>query len=192
MERILFGICIVLFCIIILPRLCSTVEYFVSKLDGRKYVASDMETADTLARLHLDNLKLIKYMEKKYKGSEFEDEMVFLRKNYSKRGGGNLQENYHPTPEDTSYTTNKGDVIKICLRDPEDDKLYDYNTLMFVNLHELSHLSDRKIGHHASFWDNFKIVLQNAAEIGIYKPIDYGKTPIEYCGISISDNPYYN
>lgn len=194
MDKILFYTCVILFVIFILPKVCRIIrtEYYVSKIDGRDYVSSDIETANTLAMLHRDNKKLIKYMKKKYKNTEFESNVLFLEKNYKKNGGGNLRENYYPSPDDTSYTTNKGEVIAICLRNPKSDKIYNYNTLMFVNLHELSHLTDRQIGHNSSFWDTFKTVLTNAVELGIYKSEDYNTNPIEYCGIEISDQPYLN
>ena len=28
--------------------------------------------------------------------------------------------------------------------------------------------------------------------VKIYNPIDYSKTPARYCGMNITDNPYYN
>ena len=43
-----------------------------------------------------------------------------------------------------------------------------------------------------SVWENFKFILGNAVEIGIYKPIDYKKKPKGYCGMTITDNPYYD
>ena len=29
-------------------------------------------------------------------------------------------------------------------------------------------------------------------EIEIYKPVDYKKNPKKYCGMTITDNPYYD
>ena len=48
------------------------------------------------------------------------------------------------------------------------------------------------VGHQQDFWQNFKFVLINAKEFGIYDPIDYKNKPQEYCGMTIEDNPYYN
>ena len=65
---------------------------------------------------------------------------------------------------------------------------------MFVNLHELTHIASTKNdpGHKIDFWKNFKIILQEAKEIGVYKPINYKKTPVNYCGMNIFYNPYFN
>ena len=71
-------------------------------------------------------------------------------------------------------------------------KLIDINTLSFVSLHELSHIATESIGHNQDFWQNFKWILQNAKEAGIYSPVDYKKYPQEYCGMTINDNPYYD
>ena len=37
-----------------------------------------------------------------------------------------------------------------------------------------------------------KFLIKNAATMGIYKPVDYKKKPKRYCGMTISDNPYYD
>ena len=70
--------------------------------------------------------------------------------------------------------------------------MIDEHTLMFVALHELSHIATKSIGHKTEFWDNFKFLLQNAKESGVHVPEDYKKKPIEYCGMEIKDNPYYD
>ena len=62
---------------------------------------------------------------------------------------------------------------------------------MFVAIHELSHIATESIGHTTEFWKNFKFLLKESVDIKIYKPEDYNKTPREYCGMSIKDNPYY-
>ena len=98
-----------------------------------------------------------------------------------------------PTSELTAYSENKGEKLAFCLNKKKDGtKLIDINTLTFVALHELSHIATQSVGHGQEFWENFKWVLQNAKEAGIYSPIDYKKYPEEYCGMTINDNPYYD
>jgi hypothetical protein len=98
-----------------------------------------------------------------------------------------------PTSELTAYSENKGEKLAFCLNKRKDgSKLIDINTLTFVALHELSHIATKTVGHGQEFWENFKWVLQNAKEAGIYSPIDYKKYPEEYCGMTINDNPYYD
>jgi hypothetical protein len=98
-----------------------------------------------------------------------------------------------PTSTLTAYSENKGEKIAFCLNTTkEGDKLIDINTLTYVALHELSHVMTKSIGHKQEFWENFKFMLENAKAAGIYEPVDYKKSPKDYCGIKINDNPYYD
>jgi hypothetical protein len=98
-----------------------------------------------------------------------------------------------PTSELTAFSENKGEKLAFCLNKSKNGtKLIDINTLTFVALHELSHIATKSVGHNQEFWQNFKWVLQNAKEAGIYSPVDYKKYPEEYCGMTINDNPYYD
>jgi len=99
-----------------------------------------------------------------------------------------------PTSEHTAYSENKGRKIAFCLnkKKDNDNQLIDENTLMFVAIHEMAHLTTMSIGHNKEFWDNFKYLLKKANECGVYEPVDYSKQQTEYCGMTISDNPYFN
>ena len=98
-----------------------------------------------------------------------------------------------PTSELTAFSENKGEKIAFCLNTTkEGNRLIDISTLTFVALHELAHVCTESIGHKQEFWQNFKWILQNAKESGIYEPVDYKKSPQEYCGMKINDNPYYD
>jgi hypothetical protein len=98
-----------------------------------------------------------------------------------------------PTSELTAYSENKGEKIAFCLNKKKGGtELIDQNTLMFVALHELSHIMTLSVGHTREFWLNFKFLLENAVKIGVYDPKDYKKNPQQYCGMTLSDNPYYD
>jgi len=98
-----------------------------------------------------------------------------------------------PTSEFTAYSENKGEKLAFCLNTTKDgDDLIDIGTLTFVAIHELSHIMTTSVGHKQEFWLNFKFLLEQAKEANIYDPIDYKKKPKEYCGMTISDNPYYD
>ena len=85
-------------------------------------------------------------------------------------------------------------MSKFCLNTSkkQDAKLIDLNTLTFVAIHELSHIMTKSEGHKQIFWQNFKFLLTEAKEANIYKPEDYKKEPKPYCGMDITDNPYYD
>lgn len=96
----------------------------------------------------------------------------------------------------TSYTENKKTLI-LCLRRKKPDAngdhpLHDINTMMFVVLHELTHMMNDEWGHPYEFWVLFKFVLENAVEAGIYTPVDYKRRPIVYCGMDITYNPLFD
>lgn len=109
-----------------------------------------------------------------------------------------LKNNYNPdtisenTPDAkyTSYSVNKGEQLFFCLRSKKhNEKLVDRNVMMFVAIHELSHLMTESIGHPPDFWNNFKFLLKVAIDIGVYKYIDFNTYPKDYCGTKITDTP---
>lgn len=91
--------------------------------------------------------------------------------------------------DSTSYSENKGEKIVICLRDKTTKKLVDENTIMFVILHEMAHLMTTTVGHTPEFWTNFRRILHDGVQVGIYKAVNYSKTPTLYCGMTITDSP---
>ena len=99
-----------------------------------------------------------------------------------------------PTSKFKAYSENKGESLAFCLnkKNEDNEKLIDDNTLLFVAIHELGHIASESIGHKPEFWDNFKWLLQNAKDSGLHNPTDYKKNSKEYCGMTITDNPYYD
>lgn len=94
--------------------------------------------------------------------------------------------------KDTSYSENKGQKIVVCLRDKTNAPKYpliEKNTVMFVMLHEMAHLMTETIGHTQEFWTNFKRILGDAVQLGLYTPVNYAHQPTPYCGMLISDSP---
>jgi predicted metal-dependent hydrolase len=94
--------------------------------------------------------------------------------------------------KDTSYSENKGQKIVVCLRDKTNAPKYpliEKNTVMFVMLHEMAHLMTETIGHTQEFWTNFKRILGDAVQLGLYTPVNYAQQPTPYCGMTITDSP---
>lgn len=90
-----------------------------------------------------------------------------------------------------AYSVNKGDQLRICVRDESSDNLFeDQNDMMFVALHELAHLMSKSYGHNLEFKKNFAYITKIAVELGIYKYIDYQKKPTNYCGTDITYPSY--
>jgi Marseillevirus putative metallopeptidase WLM len=83
------------------------------------------------------------------------------------------------TEGNSSYTENK-QVISLCLKD-EHGRYYDDNTLMYVALHELAHVTCDGVDHDGVFMDRFHRLLKEAERLGLYdsrKPV-----PPTYCGV---------
>jgi len=162
----------------------------VSDVDGNKYCVREREklqtAADLLASVTEKCKELVKYVGEKYPDEENVKRLV---KGYNPQ---KVMETL-PTSSYTAYSENKGEKLAFCLnkKKEDNDNLIDEHTLMFVAIHELSHVATESIGHKPEFWDNFKFLLENAKEAGIHDPVNYQKEPREYCGMNINDNPYY-
>ena len=67
-------------------------------------------------------------MEKKYGGNKYKDNINSLAKNYDENA---IAENIPIGTINTSYVLNKGDAIRLCLRDTATKKIHDFDTLLF-------------------------------------------------------------
>jgi len=162
----------------------------IASQDGNRYCVREREKMELAANLLADVTQKLKDMVFYLKEKQPED--VRTKRLIEGFNPTKICETL-PTSELTAYSENKGEKLAFCLNKQKNgSKLIDINTLTFVALHELSHISTKSVGHGQEFWENFKWVLQNAKEAGIYSPIDYKKYPEEYCGMSINDNPYYD
>ena len=162
----------------------------IASKDGNRYCVREREKMDLAANLLAEVTQKMKDTVNFIKEKHPEDERAIrLVKNFNPK---KISETL-PTSELTAFSENKGEKIAFCLNKKKNgNKLIDINTLTFVALHELSHLATQSVGHKQEFWQNFKWILENAKEAGIYSPIDYNKSPEEYCGMTINDNPYYD
>lgn len=163
----------------------------ISGVDGNKYCVRERKkiqiAADLLANTTKKCKELVKYVGQKYPNDPKYQRLV---------NGFNPKKIMEtlPTSEFTAYSENKGEKLAFCLnrRKENNDELIDESTLMFVAIHELSHVMTESIGHKTEFWENFKELLEHAKESGIHVPVDYSKNPKEYCGMKIHDSPYFD
>ena len=162
----------------------------IASKDGNRYCVRQREKVDEAANLLAETTEkctqLVKYM-----GDTLPDDKR-VKRLVAKYNPKAFRETL-PTSELTAYSENKGEKIAMCLNTTKSgDTLIDPNTLLFVAIHELSHIMTESIGHKQDFWQNFKFMLQNAKAANIYQPVDYKKSPKEYCGMTINDNPYFD
>ena len=161
-----------------------------SSKDGLKYCIRDREKLKPAVNLLAETVekckKLVALMYKKYPNDK---RIIKLHKDFDPR---KISETL-PNSDLTAFTENKNKMA-FCLNKTkmDNDDLIDEHTLMFVAIHELSHIMTNSIGHHQEFWVNFKFLLEGAKELGIHDPVDYKTHPQEYCGMEITNSPYYN
>lgn len=162
----------------------------ISDVDGEKYCVRERSKMELAANLLADVTKKMKDLVI-YCGKKFSDDEKVQRL-VQKFNPTKISETL-PTSEYTAYSENKGEKLAFCLnKEKNGSNLIDINTLTFVAIHELSHIMTISEGHKQEFWQNFKFLLEQAKEANIYNPVDYKKNPEPYCGMDISDNPYYD
>lgn len=190
-----FGYIVIVFISIIILKIYWESDMFqlkcvISEVDGNKYCVREraklMLAADMLATTTEKMKKLVAYVKKEYPTRENCQRLA------SKFNPTAVRE-ILPTSKFTAYSENKGQKLAFCVTTTkEGNKLIDQNTLTFVALHELAHIMTKSIGHKDEFWNNFKFLLENAKKIGIYTPVDYKQQNVNYCGMTISDNPLFD
>ena len=192
----MFGFIISLFIVLIGLKMYYESDVFnlrciVSTVDGKKYCVRERNNIQRASNLLARTTEKLEYLVKNV-GQRYpeRDNVTRLVENFNPT---TIKETL-PTSEYTAYSENKGEKIAFCLnkKKKNNENLIDSNTLTFVAIHELSHIMTESIGHSEEFWNNFKFLLENAVELKLYTPVDYKKTPENYCGMDITDNPYYD
>ena len=206
MDNNFFIIAVLFFLVLILKthlKKKKSVESFLikrSSLNSTDYnVQDDLPqpdfAADLLAQLREKTSLLQECLQNKYinkKSAEIAPEDLTAVKRLLDR-----LETYTideaPFEEDSSsYTINKKQM-SFCLRKKNKHKnFHDLETLNFVLIHELAHVMSVSQGHNEEFMRNFRLLLREAHDCGIYNPVNYGINPMTYCGVRVTHNPYYN
>ena len=192
----MFGFIIILFVILIGLKIYYDSDVFnlrciVSTVDGKKYCVRERKNVTKASNLLARTTEKLEYLVENL-GQRYPD-----RDNVKR-----MVENFNPTTiketlptsEYTAYSENKGEKLAFCLnkKKSNNENLIDPNTLSFVAFHELAHIMTESVGHTDEFWQNFKFLLEHAVELKLYTPVDYKKEPENYCGMDITDNPYYD
>lgn len=172
---------------------------------------NNAEAAALLASVNAKMIELMRHLKKKYHIDETEEDItkcaqhnkVVALPNDLYRIVDHMLDNYNPDvfyendprgTTETSYTVNKGAAMHICLRRKDDPtKLVEEGQLLFVMLHEGSHIANYAgWGHERGFWQTFAFILNEARLAGIYVPVDYSKYPFNYCGLVVNYNPLFD
>lgn len=198
--------------ILIILTILLVIYFYFNYNDDTVYVKSDIDnnmykilkgknkneeflkaSANILGLINVRIEILIKHLEKEYSSSDYYYFIKMLKRNYHH----SILQEAHIDKRYTTFTVNKK-LMKVCIRTrSKDESLYDINLLIYILLHELSHLInyDRNgypIGGDESHGQHFRMIfaflVKEAIKIGIYKYEDYRVNNTEYCGIMVNSS----
>jgi hypothetical protein len=163
--------------------------YVKSDIDNKFYLVRGthdrQQAANILAKIHKNIIYLSDHLMKEKE--KYKDYIQYIELLHQKVRDIVLLESTRGDMY-TSYSVNKGDKIIFCMRTKtkETNELHNFNLIMYVVLHEISHVACPIYDNHGPLFRKiFKFLIERASELGLYKRIDFAKTPVEYCGMMI-------
>jgi len=173
----------------------TEVEYVRSTIDNNKYRVRNLkdkqEAANILANIKINIDKFVAHLNNNSTKAGRKEFKQYINQLTDRIKICQISES-EPGSVYTSYSINKGEEIIFCLRSKKDNKLHDINLIMFVCIHELSHVACPEIGHGDLFKKIFVYFLKEANKQQIYKIVDYSKNSEEYCGMILNETPVSN
>jgi predicted metal-dependent hydrolase len=167
--------------------------YVKSDIDGNTYLVRNLPdkqyASNTLSRIkqRINTLTNYLYSNKSNEKNKKYEKYIELLKKKIKYAEiiESSDDGYY-----TSYSVNKGEQLVFCLRSRKHkNDLHDINLMMYVVLHEISHVACPIYDNHGPlFKDIFSFITQNAIDLQLYMKNDFQHSPTEYCGLIISDS----
>lgn len=160
-----------------------------SSYDNNEYMVQNLSdknlAVDLLANIKIRLFNIVNYLYK-YR-DQYPENIKYIDQMYNNIQNVIIKEkmdngNY------TSYSVNKGEEIVFCLRSKKDNSLHDINLMMYVAIHELSHIACPELNHTKLFKQIFKFLLGIGIKLNLYKHVDYSINWVEYCGMDINEN----
>lgn len=176
--------------------------YVISDIDNTSYMVRNQkdkkQAANMLARLKSNIHGITNYMHIKLTDPKFANQPRYKEfKPYILQLKDKIQ---HVIVKEsasntvyTSYTVNKGEQIIFCIRSKtistilNSNDMHNLNLIMYVALHEISHVACPEYHHTPLFKKIFRFICEEAIEMGIYNKIAFDVSPEEYCGMQIND-----
>lgn len=178
--------------------------YVKSDVDGDIYMVQDrkdkIQAANLLANVKANIYKITEYMYKKTQDpttnntERYKEYYPYIMQLKDKIKDVVIRESSGNSVY-TSYTVNKGEKIIFCIRSKNitnylqnGSNIHDLNVIMYVALHEISHVGCPEYNHTPLFKKIFRFICEEAIELGIYKKLNFASNPREYCGMLISNS----
>ena len=211
---ILFVLILIVWFVVKTRSVNRGMTYVRSDIDGASYlvrnVSDKKRASNLLASIKSDIMRVVTHLHNKVnkpvkQNTDKTDKVDKIKtdttKDY-KSYVGQLMRNIRnvqikesdPDTSYTSYTINKGESIVFCIRSKTlssymgSGSIHDKNLVMYVALHEISHVACPEYGHTKLFKEIFRFITEAAMELGVYTKIDFNRTPTEYCGMTITDS----
>jgi hypothetical protein len=170
----------------------NEVVYVKSTIDNKKYLVRDLPDkqvcANMLAKIMQNIYKLSDHLYNNRNNNKYKEHKDHIEQLHSRIRNCIVSENGSNAVY-TSYSINKGEQIVFCLRSRDDmDKLHDINLVMYVALHEISHIACPEYDHTPLFNKIFAFIANVAVDIGVYSKIDFEKNNTEYCGMILNQS----
>lgn len=188
---ILIFIILVIIVIVYIKYQNSDVTYVKSDIDNQEYLVRDLDDKQQAANM-LANIKahIYKITDHLYQNK---DTKYVNYKSYIEQLNDRIKNVVVlESTEDsvyTSYSINKGEQIVFCLRSRKvKNQMHKFNLLMYVVLHEMSHVACPEYGHTPLFKQIFAFITAVAIEQKLYERIDFTNNPTEYCGMTVTDS----
>jgi hypothetical protein len=170
----------------------KTMTFLESPLDKRYYMVRDLSDKTTavimLSTIRLNILKLNDYLVTNKDNDKYNEYKSYIEQLNDRIKSVSISESRESSAS-TSYSVNKGEELVFCLRSKKEwNKFHNFNTIMYVALHEISHIACPEYGHGELFKKIFAFITKVSIEINIYTLTNFSKTPEEYCGIYITES----
>lgn len=196
MKIIIFIISIIIIYLVIYLYFTYTypdMTYVISDIDNNYYLVRNTEdkkeTANILGKIRRDVLNLSDYLYKNINNKNNEEYKEYIELLHSKAKDIIFVESTQNSIY-TSYSVNKGEQIVFCLRTKDlEQKIHEYNLIMYVVLHEISHVACPIYDNHGPLFKKiFAFLTKEAVKLNLYEIIDFNTNPKIYCGMKITDS----
>ena len=169
----------------------DNMTFIKSSIDNKYYMVRnlpDKSIAVNMLATIRNNILQIKHELESKKNDEYLGYKDYIERLSSRINDVTISENNNKD-NTTSYSVNKGEELVLCLRSKkESNHFHDVNTVMYVVLHEISHIACPEYNHTPLFKKIFAFFTEVAINLKLYNKVNYAATPVEYCGITITDS----
>ena len=187
---ILLFLLLIIGIIIFIKYQKNNVVYITSELDHQPYLVRDLNdkqyASNMLAKIKQNIIIITNYLFTNK--DKYPDYIEYINQLNTRIKNVEVLESTEDSVY-TSYSVNKGEQIVFCLRSRNiRNKLHEFNLLMYVVIHEMSHVACPEYGHTPLFKKIFAFLIQESINIGMYKRMDFANEPEEYCGMMITES----